>query len=992
MRFFLLFFSLSLGQLLPAQTNYFQQEVNYKIDVQLNDETHALIGTIEMEYINNSPDELTEIYMHLWPNAYSTKETAFAKQKERNGSTRFFFAKEEDLGGLSNLDFQIDGQKVAMRQWENHPDVVVLTLPKALKSGERMEIRTPFTLDIPASFSRLGHIGKSYQLTQWYPKPAVYDRKGWHPMPYLDQGEFYSEFGSFDVRITLPDNYVVGATGDLQTRSEYDFLKEREIATRAFYRGEETYLSRNDFPKTSTKMKTLRYTAERVHDFAIFADREFKVLKDSVILESGKLVDTWAMFTTVETDLWEDATKYLNRSVKFYSDYVGEYPYPHATAVQSALSAGAGMEYPMITVIGKSRTDKALDNVITHEVGHNWFYGILAFNERIHPWMDEGINSYYENRYMDEYYEGSNLPLPSFLKGESKLDLNEISYLLQARQNLDQAPDTPSDAFTNINYGISAYTKPTIIFNHLEAYVGTEQMDKAMQTFYDQWKFKHPYPEDLRASLEESLDQSLDWVFDDMLYSKKKLDYAITKVEQGRGELRITVKNKGDIVAPFPVAAISEGEVAQEVWYEGVEDEKVISFPRVGYEDLVIDVERQTMDVNRKDNRKRNPGLAANFGFQIDDSRKQNVSLFPAIAWNNYDGVMLGLGLHNKTIPFRNLEFAVAPMYAFNAKRLSGVGGIRYNIYPKADAVERISLQLNGRTFSYNYLEDSEIEEYYTKWSPEIEVRFGRPSPTSKWSQQLSYRYINIGQFDLGREDPDYIATRRGGDLVFVVNEVNYQLKNDDALTPSLLSTTFEQSSSYSKIFGSFSQSFPYNSENKGLDIRLFGGYFFNFDASRALEDFVRPSFLLGGNTSNTFQEDYLYDQVLLGRSEVEGLLSRQVFMKDANFKTLTSVGTATNWMLSGNVRSSLPKIPVDLFADLAYASPEKGEGDFYYSTGAALSLANGLFEIYVPILESDLIQANHDAQGREGFFQRVTFRLDLTRLNLLDITDNLGF
>jgi hypothetical protein len=735
-------------------------------------------------------------------------------------------------------------------------------------------------------------------------------------------------------------------------------------------------------------MKTLRYTAERVHDFAIFADRAFKVLKDSVILASGKQVDTWGMFTDVESDLWRESTKYLNRSVKFYSDYVGEYPYPQATAVQSALSAGAGMEYPMITVIGRSQTAKALDNVITHEVGHNWFYGILASNERIHPWMDEGINSYYENRYMDRYYEDSNLPLPDFIRGNSKLDLNEASYLLQARQNKDQAPDTPSEAFSSINYGVSAYTKPTIIFNHLEAYVGTERMDDAMQTYYEQWKFKHPYPEDLRASLEKSLDQSLDWVFDDMLYSTRKLDYAITKVEKGRGELRITVKNKGDIVAPFPIAAIEGGEVVESVWYEGVKDEQVLSFPKVGFEDIVIDVDRQTMDVNRKDNRKRNPALSANFGIQIDDSREQNVSVFPAIAWNKYDGVLLGLGLHNKTVPFRNLEFAVAPMYAFNAKRLSGVGSIRYNIYPKTDAVERISLQLNGRTFSFDYNDELEAEDYFTKFAPKVEVRFGKPSPTSSWSQQLSYRYINIGQFNaLTNVDEDITYSETN----YAVNELNYQIEKDDALTPLRISATVEQSESYTKAFGSFSQSFPYNAPNKRFNIRVFGGYFFDFRPDVALEGLLRPSFLLGGNTSNTFQEDYLYDQTLLGRSEVDGLLSQQVFLKDANFKTLTSVGTSANWMLSSNLRSSVPKLPLDVFADLAYVNPENGNGDFYYSAGLAIPIARTIFEIYIPILESDAILSNHDAQGREGIWERVTFRLNLNRLNILDVTDNLG-
>jgi aminopeptidase N len=151
-------------------------------------------------------------------------------------------------------------------------------------------------------------------------------------------------------------------------------------------------------------MKTIQYKAENVHDFAWFADKRFYVQKEDVTLPSGRKVDTYVMFTYYEADLWKEAILYVNRSVEYYSDRIGEYPYPHATAVQSALSAGAGMEYPMITVIGGSGNGKSLDQVITHEVGHNWFYGILASNERQFVWMDEGFNSFYEQAYIKKYY------------------------------------------------------------------------------------------------------------------------------------------------------------------------------------------------------------------------------------------------------------------------------------------------------------------------------------------------------------------------------------------------------------------------------------------------------------------------------------------------------------------------------------------------------------------------------------------------------------
>ncbi|RYZ91946.1 MAG: M1 family peptidase, partial [Moraxellaceae bacterium] len=191
-----------------GQQNYWQQEVNHVISVSLNDTDHTLTAQTQIEYINNSPDELTFIWFHLWPNAYKDRHTAMAKQMVRNGSSKFYFAKESERGYIDGLDFKINGQAARLEAHPEFIDVTKLWLNEPLKPGQKITIPTPFTVKLPGDFSRLGHDGQSYQITQWYPKPAVYDRKGWHEMPYLDQGEFYSEFGKFDVSITLPDNYV----------------------------------------------------------------------------------------------------------------------------------------------------------------------------------------------------------------------------------------------------------------------------------------------------------------------------------------------------------------------------------------------------------------------------------------------------------------------------------------------------------------------------------------------------------------------------------------------------------------------------------------------------------------------------------------------------------------------------------------------------------------------------------------------------------------
>jgi Peptidase family M1 domain len=509
-------FSFFLLKNIIAQKVYFQQEVNYTINAKLDDRRHKLTADISIEYINNSPDPLSILYFHLWANAFDSKKSAYAKQELRNGKTDFYFANDKQQGGFSDLDFKVDGKKCEVEIEDKNPDIAKLKLEKPLAAGQKITISTPFTLKIPYAFSRIGHIGQQYLMTQWYPKPAVYDAQGWHPMPYLDQGEFYAEFGSYDVSLTLPENYVVGATGVLQTDSEKDFLSkkaknmERSDIPKAF--GTEGVLaekkeikSENDtFPKSSETLKTIRYKAEKVHDFAWFTDKRFLVQKSEVALKSGKKVETYTFFTPKNSVLWSKSSEYINRAVKFYSDEVGEYPHPQASAVMSDAPFGGGMEYPMITVISGEYDAKSLDIVIAHEVGHNWFQGILASNERDHAWMDEGLNSFYEHRYDKQFYpqndKNTEGPNSWFFKGSGySLESFAHDYLIKGRQN--QPATLTSDSLTTYNFFIGSYIKPSLALEKIEKMVGTEKVSQMMQAYFRDWQFKHPQPDDFYAYL-----------------------------------------------------------------------------------------------------------------------------------------------------------------------------------------------------------------------------------------------------------------------------------------------------------------------------------------------------------------------------------------------------------------------------------------------------------------------------------------------------------
>ncbi|HWC52233.1 MAG TPA: M1 family metallopeptidase [Chitinophagaceae bacterium] len=491
---------------LSAFAQYWQQQVNYTIDVTLNDKDNTLDAFEKIEYINNSPDTLKFIWFHIWPNAYKNDQTAFSDQLLLNGNTRFYFSDNEEKGYINRLDFKVNDITADLEDHPKYIDIVKLILPSPLAPGQKCIITTPFHEKLPYNFSRGGHDGQSYQATQWYPKPAVYDKNGWHPMPYLDQGEFYSEFGNFDVSITIPKNYVVAATGELQNEGEKEWLKKRSSFSwtpkkeKLKTKGGVTKIVTQEFPPSAAETKTLRFTQNNIHDFAWFADKRFIVNEDTCRLSSGKIITAFTYFTPEEKKQWRKSIQYCKDAVRFYSNRVGEYPYNVVSAVQGPESFGGGMEYPTITIISPASTDKELDLTIAHEIGHNWFYGILASNERDHPWMDEGINSYYEHSYSQWKY-GS-------FDAMERVQLETMETIKK-----DQPIENTSEAYSERNYDLVVYYKTSEWMRYVESQLGIAAFDKAMQDYYKQFQFKHPQPEDLKNVMAISTGQNMDSLF-----------------------------------------------------------------------------------------------------------------------------------------------------------------------------------------------------------------------------------------------------------------------------------------------------------------------------------------------------------------------------------------------------------------------------------------------------------------------------------------------
>jgi hypothetical protein len=495
-----------------CQVNYRQQQVNYTIDVTLHDEDNMLDGFERMEYINNSPDTLTFLYMHLWMNAYKNDRTAFSEQLLQNDLTNFYFSDEERHGYVNRLEFKVNDTNAIIEE-TNNIDIIKLHLPQPLKPHQKTVITTPFHVKLPYNFSRGGYIGQSYMITQWYPKAALYDKDGWHEMPYLDEGEYYNDFGNYNVSITLPSNYQVAATGVLESTEENVFVNKQQATSnkqqaktrKPFFRKK---VVESIVPPSSNEGKTLHYSAGNVSDFAWFADKTFIVKTDTIQLSSQTVKASCYILPQSEA-LYSNCIRNIKRAVRFYSAELGEYPFPAVNVVCCPKEGPpGGMEYPMVTLVNE-QNEKDLDETIAHEIGHNWFMAILSSNERDHAWMDEGMNTYVENKYMATYYPETNHKEKSLQLPHPSANLLDIMVSLRK----DQPIETTSEEFNDVNYGEVVYTKTGLWMEYLEKILGQETMLRILHTYFQEYAFKHPQPEDFKKVAEAVSNKDLSSAF-----------------------------------------------------------------------------------------------------------------------------------------------------------------------------------------------------------------------------------------------------------------------------------------------------------------------------------------------------------------------------------------------------------------------------------------------------------------------------------------------
>lgn len=513
-----------------AQTERWQQAIKYDIDVKMDVQNNQYQGTQIIEYTNNSPDTLHRVFFHLYYNAFQpnsmmdVRSRTIADPDKRVGD-RISKLRSDEIGYLRVNSLALDGITLDVEQVGT---ILEVNLHEPILPHATVIFHSEFEGQVPLQVRRSGRDSKEgirYSMSQWYPKMANYDEQGWHAQPYIGR-EFYGVWGDFNVKITIDKSYVLGGTGYLQNPNEIGHGYQEEGVKVNSAEGKEL---------------TWHFYAPKVHDFMWAADPNYT--HDKIPMENGITIHHLYVKNSETESNWEKLKEYTPRAIQYMSERFGQYPYKQFSVIQGG---DGGMEYPMSTLITGHRPLNSLVGVMVHELAHSWFHGVLATNEGLYPWMDEGFATFATNLTMAEIFNKSE-------SSESPHAGTYVSYFRLAKSGLEEPLATPSDHFhTNTAYGAAAYSKGAVFLAQLGYIVGEENRDKGMLRYWNTWQYRHPNPNDFIRIMEKESGLELDWYKEYWMYSTKSIDYGVKSVEEGsKGTTQIILERIG--LMPMPI-------------------------------------------------------------------------------------------------------------------------------------------------------------------------------------------------------------------------------------------------------------------------------------------------------------------------------------------------------------------------------------------------------------------------------------------------------
>ena len=509
-----------------VNNGYWQQHVDYTMDIDMNVNNYQYKGIQKVVYTNNSPDKLNKVFYHLYFNAFQPGSqmdvrSLNIKDPDRRVRDRISKLNDNEIGYIKVNSLKQNGTEV---RHETVGTILEVTLNDPIEAGESVTFDMIFDAQVPIQIRRSGRNSKegvALSMSQWYPKMAEYDFQGWHTPPYIAR-EFHGIWGDFDVTIHIDKSYTLGGTGYLQNPQEIGH-------------GYEDVTKALNLP--SGDKLSWHFKAPNVHDFMWGADPAY--IHDVLKMDNG--IDLHFLYKkTLASEYLENWKKLQSKTadlMTYFSENIGQYPYKQYSVIQGG---DGGMEYAMSTLITGERKFGSLFGVTAHEMAHTWFQFLLATNESLHPWMDEGFTSYISNKATAEILETGANPNAGAYRG--------YNYVVQ--NNIEEPLTTHADRYhINTAYSVASYSKGSIFLSQLEYIIGAENTAKGIKKYFTDFSFKHPTPNDIKRSMEKVSGIHLDWYLNEWTQTLHTIDYGVKSVEGNR----ITLERIGKMPMPIDI-------------------------------------------------------------------------------------------------------------------------------------------------------------------------------------------------------------------------------------------------------------------------------------------------------------------------------------------------------------------------------------------------------------------------------------------------------
>jgi hypothetical protein len=890
-----------------ASSFAFSQQNSISIKSKLDTEKDELKIQQEIIFYNTSDSILTSIYLHNWANSYRDRKTPLSKRFIKDYKKDLYFAKEKDLGSSTIKSLSVDFSSVNFKELKNQSDILEVFLESPLYPNSKIKISITYIVKIPsARFTKYGKTEKGYHLRNWYITPAIYN-KGWQYMSNLNLDDLYEKGTDFKIEIDVPKDFIVES---------------------------------NLYQYNTKKKETNNYYLVGKN-------------KTDILLGVNKTTQIKSFVTktvTIHTDVFTEeldfnlTTSILNRELLFIQDYLGKYPH-----VEIFIDEATQSKNP---IFGLNQLPKFLrpfsdtfkwDITMFKALSKRYIENTILLNKRKDYWLLDGIQNYLMIEYVEKFYPEVKLlgnasntwPLKTF--NISELEFNDkypFIYQFTARQFLDQALNTSSDSLSNFNRKIVSKYKAGLGLRFLKGYLGDSIVNQTIQEFYQNNQLKIISSDKFQDLISSKTTKDLDWFFNDFVKTNKKIDHKIKSIETKEDSISVTIKNKRNITTPLAIYALKNKEVQFKKWIYDIDSTKTVKFKKGDYDTFVLNYENLYPELNTLNNWRRTDKKLFNkpvkFSLLKDISTPNTNQIFyqPDLDYNFYNGLILGVKLHNKPLIKRNFDFKIAPYYATKSNTVIGQFSLQYNQFFEETKIQKITYGLSGSTSDYA------PNLSYKSFTPYVDILFKRKTLRDATSEYLRAKLTHIDK----EIAPN--TTRQPQDN-YSVFSLSYNYVNPDIIKEFRYSFSTEFAEKFSKA--SVDLRFrTLTSSDTQLDFRFFAGMFFS---NKTSGDY----FSFGLDRSN----DYLFQLNYLGRSENTGFFSQQYIITEGGFKSVLPTRFANQFMFSNNSSIGLWRW-VEIYNDVAFLKNREQPLYFAYENGVRFNFVHEIFEVYFPFYSNN--------------------------------------